>query len=400
MPFRAALIRLGEPDPFLPPKLFSPALRAFEWLRRRVIDLVCVSGAASVGSLPLMLLYFHVVSPVSLLANVVVFPVAFGMIGLGVLSLAASLFSQVWVAWINNGNWLLAKTMLAAVRFFDAVPGGSFYSALPDWHRKQPAAEITVLDLERGARSTYLHTRQGDRWLLDTGGGFDYRRIVLPFVHSRGLAGIDSLILSQADSLHLAAAPLVLAELGPRRLFDSGPSARSSYLRELLEVVERRRLPLRHWQGGDTLLLPSKNEWKVLYPPDHPTGKTAGDRALVLQLRAADWRVLFLGDSGPAPLRWLSQHETPQTLRSDVLIIGTAAESLEASPELVRAIAPRLIVQEAPRGTGGEGAEERAWPASAKVLSADRSGAITLRIYPRRVEASGFVDQASVTLDR
>lgn len=400
MPFRSALIRLGEPDPFLPPKLFSPALRAFEWLRRRVIDLVCVSGAASVGSLPLMLIYFHVVSPISLLANVVVFPVAFGMIGLGVLSLAASLFSQVWVAWINNGNWLLAKVMLAAVRFFDAVPGGSFYSAFPDWHRRQPAAEITVLDLERGARSTYLHTRKGDRWLLDTGGSFDYQRIVLPFIHARGLGSIDDLVLSQADNLHLAAAPLVLSDLTPRHLFDSGPTARSSYLREFLKMAGQRGLPLRHWQHGDTLPLPSKNEWKVLYPPDHPAGKAAGDRALVLQLRAADWRVLFLGDSGPASLKWLAQHETPETLHSDVVIIGTAAEGLSASPELARAIAPRLIVQEAPRKAGGEKMDDRQWPASAEVLSAAKSGAITLRIYPRKIEAGGFVDGASVTLDR
>ncbi len=395
MPLHAALIRLGQPDPFLPPKLFSPALRAFEWLRHRVVDLACVSGAASIGSLPLMLLYFHVVSPVSLLANVAVFPVAVGMIGLGVLTLAASAVSLTWVAWINNGNWLLARTMLAAVHFFDAVPYGSFYSALPEWHWRQPAAEIAVLDLERGARSIYLRTRKGGSWLVDTGREFDYHRAVLPFLHTRGLGSIDGLVLSQADRLHLAAAPLVLAELTPQQMFDAGPTTRSAYLREFLKILEQRKLSLRHWQRGDALALPAKAEVRVLYPPEHVTARTAGDKALVFQLRAAGWQVLFLGDSGAATSRWLLEHETPAALRCDILIVGEAAGSLADEPNLLRAIAPRLVVQETPKEVN-----EPEWPVPVKILRATKSGAITLRLYPRKVEANGFVDGASVTLKR
>ena len=141
LPLREALSGLGAPDPFLPPKLFPPGRRAFELLRRRTIDLACISCAAGLGSLPLMLIDFHVVSPISLVANVVVFPVAFALVAVGVLSLAVSLVSslvslvsqaaaaalfQTWVVWINNTNWLLAKWLLLMVRLFDAVPGGVF----------------------------------------------------------------------------------------------------------------------------------------------------------------------------------------------------------------------------------------------------------------------------------
>ena len=50
--------------------------------------------AAWVGSVPLMLLDFHLVSPVSPVANVVVFPLAFTVLALGVFSLAGAMFSQ------------------------------------------------------------------------------------------------------------------------------------------------------------------------------------------------------------------------------------------------------------------------------------------------------------------
>ncbi len=90
------------------------------------------------------------------------------MIALGVTSLAASVLSSAWAVWLNNGSWLLAKGMLGTVRLFDALPGGSFYAALPEGRWEQPVVELTVLDLERGARSVSLRAPDG-AWLIDTG---------------------------------------------------------------------------------------------------------------------------------------------------------------------------------------------------------------------------------------
>ena len=395
---RSALIRFGAPDPFLPPKLFSPVLKAFEWLRHRVIELACISCAASLGSLPLTLIYFHVISPISLLANVAVFPVAFGIICLGVLSLVLALLSlpQVWAMWINNSNWLLAKSFLLSVRFFDAVPGGSFYAALPEWRWEQPAAEVSVLDLERGARGIHLHVQGGGDWLIDTGRAYDYQRVILPFLHSRGIGRLEGMILSQADSFHLAAAPLVLADFFPGHLFDSGITNRSTYQRDFIKALERKRLPLIHWQRGNVLPFTGENGLRVLYPPERPTGKAAGDKALVLQLRAAGWRVLFLGDGGTNTAQWLSEQEAPETLRCDILVAGSSMESLKAAPDFLRAVAPRLVVQEAPKKAGFGAVASLPMP----VISAVMSGAIRLRLYPQRVEATGFVDGKSIIISR
>src|SRR5205085_6608466 len=76
-PFAEFLQRWTAPDPFLPRSLLrGPRLRmhvAFEWLCRGT----GVSLAAWVGSLPLVLWYFYIVTPISLVANLIVVPIAF-----------------------------------------------------------------------------------------------------------------------------------------------------------------------------------------------------------------------------------------------------------------------------------------------------------------------------------
>src|ERR1051325_10009057 len=79
--------RRVAPDPFIPQSLVRGPRRAmhsmFEWLCRGA----SVSLAAWIGSLPLILWYFHLVTPISLLANLVVVPIAFFVLAVALLSL-------------------------------------------------------------------------------------------------------------------------------------------------------------------------------------------------------------------------------------------------------------------------------------------------------------------------
>ena len=89
-------------------------------------------------------------------------------------------------------------------------------------------------------------------------------------------------------------------------------------------------------------------EARVLYPPnDPPPGApvTAASRALALQVSVADgqggeWRALLLPDAtdGRAAL-WLAAHETPEALRSAVLVTDAPVAA-----EFVRAVGARLVV--------------------------------------------------------
>src|SRR5213592_4521454 len=118
-------------DPFLPRSLFTPrqrvANRVFNWLARAA----AVSFAAWVGSLPLMLWYYHLVTLISLVANLVVVPIAFFVLAGALLSLVAAPFSS-WLSLVfNNANWALTKIILGAVSLFAQIPAGHFYVEHP-----------------------------------------------------------------------------------------------------------------------------------------------------------------------------------------------------------------------------------------------------------------------------
>src|SRR5947207_1412414 len=117
-PLFGVLQRWTAPDPFLPRSLLRGPRRlmhsGFEWLCRGA----SVSLAAWVGSLPFILWYFHLVTPISLFANLVVVPIAFFILAIALLSLLSTPL-LAWLAVIfNNANWALAQLVLGIVQLF------------------------------------------------------------------------------------------------------------------------------------------------------------------------------------------------------------------------------------------------------------------------------------------
>src|SRR5206468_4209630 len=144
-PLLGFLQRWSAPDPFLPRTLVRGPQRwihaSFDWLCRGG----SVSLAAWAGSLPLVLWYFYIVTPVSLVANLLVVPIAFFILAIGLLSVVSTPMLP-WLAVIfNNANWSLARLVLGIVQILAHVPGGHFYVGHPHWPEKL-IARITVLD--------------------------------------------------------------------------------------------------------------------------------------------------------------------------------------------------------------------------------------------------------------
>lgn len=114
-----------------------------------------------------------------MLANLVVVPIAFFVLGLALLSLMTTPLLP-WVALIfNNANWTLATLVIGIVHLFAQVPGGHFYVGEPDWRGR--SAKMTVLDLGAGAA---VHVRvNGHDWLIDCGSERSYDRVVREYLH-------------------------------------------------------------------------------------------------------------------------------------------------------------------------------------------------------------------------
>jgi len=149
-PFFGFLQRWATVDPFLPQSLLRGPRRWLHFGYESLCRGASVSLAAWIGSLPFILWYFHLVTPISLLANLVVVPIAFFILAIALLSLISAPILP-WLAVIfNNANWALATLVIGIVHLFAQIPGGHFYIEQPHWPEKL-AAKITVLDLGAGA---------------------------------------------------------------------------------------------------------------------------------------------------------------------------------------------------------------------------------------------------------
>jgi len=386
-PISRRLIRLNEPDPFLPRVLLGPGQRLFQHGYSWGARATSVSAAAWIGSLLLIIWYFYLITPISLLANLIVVPIAFCVLAVGLTSLVAAPFSASLSLVFNNANWSLAKIILGLVHVFAGLPEGHIYVERPHWPTGA-RAEITVLDAGAGAA---VHLRAGGTdWLFDTGSARDYERFLRDYLHSRGLDRLDGLLLSHGDSLHIGGALALLDEFKPKRVIDNGAPDRS----RVHELVRTHRTEI---VASDARLALSRNiTAHVLYPHPGFAAKAADDQALVVQLIIDEkFRVLLVSDSGPMTEGELLARR--EDLKSDILIKGQHFSGVSGSDEFLATVSPKLIIATSRDFPARERISDdwarRVEAGKIALFRQDLTGAVELEFFRNEWRATSFLDQ-------
>ncbi|CAA9238377.1 MAG: hypothetical protein AVDCRST_MAG42-1550 [uncultured Chthoniobacterales bacterium] len=380
------LMRWCEPDPFLPRSLVSGAHKIWERSWGGAARGLSVSLAAWCGSLLLILPYFHLVTPVSLLANLVVVPLAFFVLAVGLMSLLVAPLAP-WIAVVfNNANWSLASAILASVGLFARVPAGHFYVARPHW--PTGPVEMTALDVGPGA-AVHFRSRAAD-WLLDCGPERDFKRTVRSYLRSRGVNGLDGLLLTHGDSMHIGAAASVLRTFRPARLIDTPVPDRSRIHQALIVQLSEQRIARQLCAAGGEFDFGRDATARVIFPPPSQRARAADDQTMVAQLLLRNrWRVLLMSDSGEATERLLLA--SGEDLRSDILIKGQHHSGRSGSAHFIDAVQPQVIVASSPRFPENERLKadwaEMVTARGIKLLRQDETGAVTLRFHRDRWEA-------------
>ena len=383
------LLRPSEPDPFLPRSLVSRSRRAFEKAYGWVAGGVSVSTAAWIGSLVLIMWYFYLITPISLLANLAVVPVAFCVLAIALISLVVAPFSTSLSLVFNNANWSLAKIIFGFVQAFAALPTGHVYVARPHWPTGA-RAEITVLDV--GAGAAVQMCAAGTNWLFDTGSSRDYEKVLRSALHSRGINRLDGLLLTHGDSTHIGGATSVLADFTPHRIIDNGAPDRSKIHQALSGGGER------EFAAHGTIFPLCKNVTAhVLYPIGFKA-KAADDQTLVVQLIIEKkFRVLLVSDSGLTTENALLQLVPPNDLRSDILIKGQHYTGDSGSPAFLDAVQPKLIVATSRDFPARERISDE-WASSLEdcgitLYRQDQTGAVHLEFFQQEWRATPFIGQ-------
>jgi ComEC/Rec2-related protein len=378
------------PDPFLPRSLLRGPRRwvhtGFKWL----CDGAGVSLAAWIGSLPLVLWYFYIVTPISLVANLIVVPIAFFILAIALLSLLSTPLLPGLALIFNNANWLLAQIVIGIVQFLAHVPGGHFYVEHPHWPEKL-IAKVTVLDAGAGA-AVHLQTGSAN-WLFDCGNDRTYQRVVREYLHWAGVNRLSGVLLSHGDANHLGGTAQLLEDFPRIRVVDNAAPDHSTVHRRLQRLFRERGIKVDNLTAGESFPLSRNVTAHVLFPPRTFSSPIADDQAYVVHLLVAPTtRILLMSDSGIKTEQALLVSRL--NLQSDIVIKGQHHSGESGSDAFLDAVQPRLIIATSRDFPGyeriGDAWTENLQKRGVKLFRQDETGAVILRFRQDDWEAQSY----------
>jgi ComEC/Rec2-related protein len=421
-PIEKFRVRMFQLDPLVPYALRPWWQRAGARGGVLVWKAFATSLAAFIGSVPLIAHYFHLFTPGSLLANLVVVPAStLALIsGLGALvtgefiPIATELFNHSGWFWMRAMMWLshTASTLPAAWCHVSA-PGPLlftlYYGALLAacagwfqhrvrrriavggiialaatwsfmWHSEHAGHHLTAVPLDAG-HAVWVEPRRGDEWLFDSGNAGSFAFTLKPFLQSQGVNVIPQFMLTTGEARQIGGTEALLELFPARRAWSSPNSSRSPSYVAALSALERTSRLSRSATNGATL-----GPWHILHPQHGEDFRAADDDAVAALGEFDGVRVLLaanLGKAGQNAL--LARHPKVQ---ADIVIAGWPGQGEPLAPEWIAALAPKLIVlMDAGRPVPTARAralEQRLRRSGATVLSARDTGSVNLRLQAGR----------------
>ena len=247
-------------------KLQAKEERSEIWLLFKVYcrKTFCVSLGAWIAVMPLIAYYFHIVTPLTVFLNIIIFPLVWLILVGGFIVLITGLVSPILVtpfAWlVSYSGVTLENLILLFSKNFQTF----FYTSTPLWiwiviyyliamlfilrerinikiahmiiatlailnifvlsglpGRGQDCLKLTCFDVRHGA-SFFIQFPNGKNMLYDSGtrGNYDVGKfIVAPFLWQRGIKKIDTMIISHKDNDHCNGIPSIIDRFSVGNVF-------------------------------------------------------------------------------------------------------------------------------------------------------------------------------------
>ncbi len=409
--------RLLKSDPLLPPELRP------KWRKRLDLPLgylstcFATSLAAWLGSMPLVAYYFHLFTPVSLLANLVIVPLA----SLALMSNIGSLFCASWFPFaaelFNQAGWFFMKLMSGLSHWFAARPGAYFFIPAPsilvcaiyyavlltvlngwfrlprkriyapviiigalllslwNWRTESHTVKMTILPLNGGSAIFIDSPGRENDLLIDCGNNHSGELILKPFLQSQGVNKISNVLLTHGDLRHIGGYETIKNNFSVEHTFTSPIPSKSAAYRAIIAELKSKSEQWNTVSAGSRV-----RDWTVLHPLDFDKFAQADDKALVLRGNVFGKSVLLLAELGRPGQNALMERE--ETLRTEIVVTGLPAQKEPLCDALLEYIQPNTIIvtdsefpatKRAPRKL-----RERLGAQNARVIFCRDSGAITL----------------------
>ena len=402
-----------------------------------------VSLAAWIGIAPLTAYYFNIVTPVAVLANLVVIPLLFLVVSVGIcflifaylwvplgaifaqtcslslfgLTKLASLISQIPLGLFHSprpGIFFLCSYYALVLLIFNykklklssgkamviLLLAANFLVWKPLFETYSDKLTVTFLDVGLGD-AIFVEFPGGGTMLIDGGSGHEFdagRWVILPFLWNRGIRKIDAVVLTHSDNDHVGGLASVLKDIKVNYVFDNGlPKDSISYKNYRVQVAKN----VSHYQvlkrGEKILGIPRVNLF-VVHPPSpllSGTSADANNNSVVLRLVYKDVSFLFCADIQKDAMEQLLPL-SPMLKSTIIKVPHHGSDEGKTEGYLFQAISPKFAVISVDRnnrfGFSAPEVVERLKKLGTEVYKTSDSGAVIISTDGKGVWIETMVD--------
>ena len=348
-----------------------------------------LSLTVSLGTAPLVAYYFHYLSVISPVSNLIITPL------IGFILVPLSLFSGF--VFICTGYYpihtilvLATEQVLKGIRFFALIPLAeikipafplfvviAFYTALalyaayvlsrkgsPDETPFTPIQFIIpaflcislfvyfafLLSERSGLTATFLDVGQGDASIIET---TDRKTIIIDtgrtgrevesYLRFLGKRSIDVLIITHADTDHSGGAPPILRRFKVKELWDSGLL---TYHEHLLESTIHRSLTRGDEARREGFMIQILHPYEGFYSSDSRASE-GNDDSLVVKIMGKKCSILYTADVAEEAEE--DMLHLGDVLKSDVLKVSHHGSRVSTHEDFLKAVSPVIAVISAGR---------------------------------------------------
>ncbi|WAA11519.1 DNA internalization-related competence protein ComEC/Rec2 [Fervidibacillus halotolerans] len=402
------------------------------------VKIAFVSMVAQFGSIPILLFHFYEFSLLGIILNifyvpfysVVILPLSFTSF---FLLLFIPFFATPFVFIVSfslkiaNGfaqrfadfplaTWTLGKPPLLMLLLFYLFFIIGFMLMEKDWKRKRgmmilcfflpfllqigyvkfhPFGEVTFIDVGQGDSIWIrLPFHQGN-YLIDTGGYIPFeeeewkrkkesfdpgKRIVIPFLKSKGVTKIDKLILTHGDQDHIGSAKNIFSELKVGELIVGKTSKKRELEREVIRFALQKKIPVKEVSRGIRWHI-GNGQFFILAPKMYAPSGNDSSVVIYAHIGGLDW--LFTGDLERDGEMDLTKNFP--TMQVDVLKVGHHGSNTSTEAAFLQQIRPKIAVISVGKnnlyGHPHERVLEDLEKAGATIYRTDIHGAVTFRYF-------------------
>lgn len=341
-------------------------------IRLYLLKSISVSIAAWLGVWPLIAFYFNIISPVAIIANIIVIPALFVIMAASFLFLFVCGISSYFAGYPASLLYILQKLLFFVNHRLSGLPLS--YLRVPS-----PSIEVAILyyalislllmpmammiggiriykkhllvvilllfniliwkdaiNSEKGSlKVTFLDVGQGDSILvelpkrgailIDGGSGGDEERfdmgraVIAPYLWNNGIYRLDAVIATHFHEDHLGGIPYILTNFNVGCVIDNGARAAADnrLYNRYKRIIDRKGIRHLIVGEGDVITFSDDVRLFVLNPPKDAELVDSNDNSIVVKLTYNGRSALFCGDITAKSMKRLASYGG--FLKSDIL---------------------------------------------------------------------------------